>query len=102
MTAIPSKYFGIGPYRAEQIGPVWWAVMNRHGINCLNFLEKPGAVVTTEPHAKRIADEWNARTEPFPERIEIYVAPVTIPMTDAEMASYVLSRRYNWETKRWA
>jgi len=45
MTAIPSKYFGIGPYRAEQIGPVWWAVMNRHGINCLNFLEKPGAVV---------------------------------------------------------
>jgi hypothetical protein len=25
-------------------------VMNRHGINCLNFLEKPGAVVTTEPN----------------------------------------------------
>ena len=101
LTAIPAKYFAVKPYRAEQIGPTWWAVMNKHGINCLNFLEKPGAFVTTELDSKKIAEEWNARTEPFPQRIETYVAPVTTQMTDAEMAAYVRNRRYDFVTKTW-
>jgi hypothetical protein len=33
--------------------------MNRNGLNVLTFPDKPGAVVTSEENAKRIADEWN-------------------------------------------
>jgi hypothetical protein len=37
----------------------WWGVMNRDGVNCLTFTSKPGAVVTDEANAIRIAKEWN-------------------------------------------
>jgi hypothetical protein len=61
LNALPAKYFAIGPYRAEQVGPKWWGVMNKNGFNCLTFPDKPGAVVTSESNAKRIADEWNQK-----------------------------------------
>lgn len=101
-TALPAKYFAVGPYRAEQVGPKWWGVMNKTGVNVLTFAEKPGAVVTDEAHAKAIADEWNSRTEPFVYAPDPYVPPVTTRMTDEEMTAYVSSRRYNWETKKWS
>jgi hypothetical protein len=61
MTALPAKYFAFPPYRAESLGgdKGWWGVMNRNGLNVLTFPDKPGAVVTSEENAKRIADEWN-------------------------------------------
>ena len=101
LKALPAKYFAIGPYRAEQIGPTWWGVMNKSGVNCLTFAEKPGAVVTDEAHAKQIADEWNQTTE-FVYPADSYAPPATTPMTDEEMSAHVRSRRYNWETKRWS
>lgn len=101
MTALPAKYFAVGPYRAEQVGPTWWGVMNKSGVNCLTFAEKPGAVVTDEVHAKQIADEWNSRAEPFVYPADPYVPPVTQRMTDEEMAAHIRNRRYNFETKRW-
>jgi len=33
--------------------------MNRDGINCLTFPNKPGAVVTSHENAKEIAERWN-------------------------------------------
>ena len=59
MRAVPAKYFAVRPYRAEQVGPTWWGVMNANGFNCLTFPDKPGAVVTDEVRAKQIADDWN-------------------------------------------
>lgn len=102
MIALPAKYFAVGPYRAEQVGPTWWGVMNKTGVNVLTFADKPGAVVTDEAHAKQIADEWNKRTEPFVYPADPYVPPVTTRMTDEEMAAYINGRRYNWETKKWS
>ena len=61
MNGSPAKYFAFPPYRAEQVGPTWWGVMNKNGFNCLTFPEKPGAVVTSEAHAEAIADEWNKK-----------------------------------------
>jgi len=65
MNASPSKYFAFPPYRAESLGGDrgWWGVMNRNGLNVLTFFDKPGAVVTTEARAKKIADEWNKTEE---------------------------------------
>lgn len=100
-TARPSKYCAVGPYRAEQIGPAWWGVMNKNGVNVLTFVEKPGAVVTDEAHACQIADEWNSRTEPFTYPSDPYVAPITTRWTDEQMAQYIRSRRYDFETRRW-
>jgi hypothetical protein len=100
LTALPAKYFAVGPYRAEQVGPTWWGVMNKNGVNVLTFSEKRGAVVTDEAHAKQIADEWN-QTAQFVYPPDPYVPPVTTRMTDEEMTAYIQSRRYNWETKRW-
>jgi hypothetical protein len=60
MQALPAKHFAFPPYRAERIGPTWWGVMNRDGLNVLTFPAKPGAVVTDEEHAKQLAAEWNA------------------------------------------
>ena len=61
MDGVPAKYFAFPPYRAEDLGGKmgWWGVMNRNGLNVLTFPDKPGAVVTSEENAKRIADEWN-------------------------------------------
>jgi hypothetical protein len=92
MTALPAKYFAVGPYRAEQVGPAWWGVMNKSGVNVLTFAEKPGAVVT---------DEWNSRTEAFVYPADSYVAPVTTRWTDDQMAEHIRNRRYNFETKVW-
>jgi hypothetical protein len=61
MKALPAKHFAVGPYRAEQVGPKWWGVMNKNGFNCLTFPDKPGAVVTDEAHAHQIANEWNQK-----------------------------------------
>jgi hypothetical protein len=63
LKAIPSKYFALPPYRAEDLGGPngWWGVMNKNGFNCLTFPDKPGAVVTSESNAKQIADEWNQK-----------------------------------------
>ena len=99
--AVPSKYFAVGPYRAEQVGGSWWGVVNKNGLNVLTFPEKPGAVVTDEANAKRIADEWNAKTEPFEYPLDPYVAPVTTPMTDGEMAIHIRSQIYDCERKTW-
>jgi hypothetical protein len=101
LKAVPAKYFAVGPYRAEQVGPKWWGVVNKTGVNVLTFSDKPGAVVTDEAHAKQIADEWNARTEPFEYKPDPYVMPVTQRWTDAQMSEHIRSRRYNWETKSW-
>jgi hypothetical protein len=99
MTALPAKYFAVGPYRAEQVGPAWWGVMNKSGVNVLTFAEKPGAVVTDEAHARQIADEWNSRTEAFVYPADLYVAPVTTRWTDDQMTEHIRNRRYNFETK---
>ena len=101
LTALPAKHFAAGPYRAEQVGPSWWGVMNKNGVNVLTFAEKRGAVVTDEAHAKQIADEWTQTTE-FVYPPDPYVPPVTQRMTDEEMTAYIQSRRYNWETKKWS
>lgn len=93
VTALPSKYFAVGPYRAEQVGPTWWGVMNKNGVNCLTFAEKPGAVVTDEAHAKQIADEWNCRIKPFVYPQDHNVAPVTQRLTNAQMDKYIRSQR---------
>ena len=98
MTALPAKYFAFPPYRAEQIGPTWWGVMNRNGLNVLTFPAKPGAVVTDEEHAKQIAAEWN-ETKEFVYPPDPYVAPITTRMTDAEMSAYVQSRTYKGAMK---
>jgi hypothetical protein len=61
MDAKPAEHFAHPPYRAEDLGGAmgWWGVMNRDGVNCLTFTSKPGAVVTDEANAIRIAKEWN-------------------------------------------
>jgi hypothetical protein len=62
MDAKPAEHFAHPPYRAEDLGGAmnWWGVMNRDGVNFLTFTSKPGAVVTDEANAIRIAKEWNA------------------------------------------
>jgi hypothetical protein len=97
---VPAKYFAFGPYRAEQVGPKWWGVMNVNGFNCLTFPDKPGAVITDEVHAKQIADEWNARTEPFEYPPSTYVPPKTQQWTEEQMSAYIRNQRYNFKTKR--
>ncbi len=61
MSAVPARYFANPPYRAELINEKtgWAGVMNKDGINCLTFADKPGAVVTDYESARRIAEEWN-------------------------------------------
>jgi hypothetical protein len=61
MDAKPAEHFAHPPYRAEDLGGAmnWWGVMNRNNINVLTFTSKPGAVVTDEANAIRIAKEWN-------------------------------------------
>lgn len=60
--ATPAKHFAVAPYRAElfNVKSQWAGVMNAHGVNCLTFPDKPGAVVTSLAHATRLAAEWNA------------------------------------------
>ena len=95
MDGVPAKYFAFPPYRAEDLGGNmgWWGVMNRNGLNVLTFPDKPGAVVTSEENAKRIADEWN-ETKEFTYPPDTYVAPVATRLTDEEMSAYVRSRVY--------
>ena len=93
LTALPAKYFAVAPYRAEQVGPNWWGVVNKNGVNCLTFAEKSGAVVTDEAHAKQIADEWNQTAE-FVYPPDPYVPPVTGRLTDEQMAKYIRSQRF--------
>ena len=100
MSAVPAKHFAKGPYRAEQVGSTWWGVMNVNGFNCLTFTDKPGAVVTNEPHAKEIADMFN-NTPSFEYLADSYVAPVTQRWTDQQMADYVRSQVYDPVTKSW-
>jgi hypothetical protein len=61
MNAVPAKHFAYPPYHVERVGPTWFGVMNRNGVNVLTFPDKPGATVTSEANAKQIADEWNAK-----------------------------------------
>ena len=95
LKALPAKYFAFPPYRAEDLGGKmgWWGVMNKNGFNCLTFPDKPGAVVTSEEHAKQIAAKWN-ETKEFVYPQDTYVPPVTTRLTDEEMTAYVRSRRY--------
>jgi len=94
MDGLPAKYFAFPPYRAESLGGDrgWWGVMNRNGLNVLTFPDKPGAVVTSEENAKRLAAEWN-ETKEFTYPPDTYVAPVTTRLTDAQMAKYIRSQR---------
>jgi len=73
-------------------------VMNRNGLNVLTFPAKPGAVVTSEEHAKQIAAEWN-ETKEFVYPSSTYVPPITTRMTDAQMSAYVHSRVYKGAMK---
>lgn len=61
MNAQPAKHFANPPYRAELFSEKsgWAGVMNAHGVNCLTFPDKPGAVVTSMENAERIAAQWN-------------------------------------------
>lgn len=61
MTAVPAKHFALPPYSAHPSGGAndWWYVANCMGFNCLTFPDKPGAVFTTESHAKQLAEDWN-------------------------------------------
>jgi hypothetical protein len=95
MNGLPAKYFAFSPYRAENLGGPygWWGVINRNGFNCLTFPDKPGAVVTSETNAKRLAAEWN-ETKEFVYPPNNYVPPVITQMTDEEMTAYVRSRVY--------
>ena len=95
MDGVPTKYFAFPPYRAEDLGGKmgWWGVMNRNGLNVLTFPDKPGAVVTSEENAKRIAAEWNEGAV-FIYPPDTYVAPVTTRLTDEEMSACVRSRVY--------
>jgi hypothetical protein len=95
MDGVPAKYFAFPPYRAEDLGGKmgWWGVMNRNGLNVLTFPDKPGAVVTSEENAKRLAAEWN-ETKEFTYPPDTYVAPVTTRLTDAQMAKYIRSQRF--------
>ena len=102
LKAVPAKYFAIGPYRAEHIYRKTWGVFNKNGVNVLTFSDKPGAVLTDEARAKQIADEWNARTEPFEYAPDSYVPPETRRWTEEQMSAYIRNRRYNWETKSWS
>ncbi len=65
MTAEPAKHFAFPPYTAEPSGGNndWWYVANNTGFNALTFPEKPGAVFTSEAHAKEIAEQWNGGTQ---------------------------------------
>jgi hypothetical protein len=94
MDGVPAKYFAFPPYRAEDLGgdKGWWGVMNRNGLNVLTFPDKPGAVVTSEENAKRLAAEWNEGAV-FIYPPDPYVAPVTTRLTDAQMAKYIRSQR---------
>lgn len=94
MDGVPAKYFAFPPYRAEDLGGKmgWWGVMNRNGLNVLTFPDKPGAVVTSEEDAKRIAAEWNEGAA-FIHLPDPYVAPQYGQLTDAQMAKYVRSKR---------
>jgi hypothetical protein len=102
LKAVPAKYFAVGPYRAERIHGSVWGVFSKNGVNVLTFPHKPGAVLTDEADAKRIADEWNARTEPFEYAPDPYTPPKTQRWTEEQMSAYIRNRRYNWETKRWS
>jgi hypothetical protein len=95
MDGLPAKYFAFPPYRAESLGGDrgWWGVMNRNGLNVLTFPAKPGAVVTNEKNAKRLAAEWN-ETKEFTYPPDTYVAPVTTRLTDAQMGKYIHSQRF--------
>jgi hypothetical protein len=95
MDGVPAKYFAFPPYRAEDLGgdKGWWGVMNRNGMNVLTFPDKPGAVVTNEENAKRLAAEWN-ETKEFTYPPDPYVAPVTTRLTNAQMAKYIRSQRF--------
>ena len=73
--------------------------MNKNGLNVLTFPEKPGAVVTDEANAKRIADEWNARTEPFEYP---HVPPATPQELNDDFTVYIRSRVYDWKRKTWS
>jgi hypothetical protein len=35
-------------------------IYNAHGVNCLTFASKPGAVFTSKQNAVEIAERWNA------------------------------------------
>lgn len=59
MTACPALHFALPPYRAEVFPSGAACVMNRNGVNCLTFPDRPGAVLTTPEHAQAIADQWN-------------------------------------------
>lgn len=95
MNGLPAKHFAFGPYRAESLGGShdWWGVMNRNGFNCLTFPDKPGAVVTSEANAKKLAVEWN-ETKEFVYPPDPYVAPVRQQLTHAQMAKYIRSQRF--------
>lgn len=61
-TAVPSRYFAVPPYRAEQFrADIDTAgVMNANGVNCLTFSDYPGKVLDTFAQCQAIADKWNA------------------------------------------
>ena len=92
MTGLPAKYFAIGPYSAQRIGPnEWWGVANKNGMNVLTFGN--GRVFTNEAEAKKLADEWNTG-KVFVYPLDPYKPPVTKRWTDEQMGKYIRSQRF--------
>lgn len=59
MDAVPCQWFAFPPYRAEKLFCGAGCVINANDFNCLSFLSKPGAVLTTFENAVEIARRWN-------------------------------------------
>lgn len=58
---IPAKHRAFPPYTAValKVGGLGWYVENAHGVNCLTFPSKPGAVFSDEATCKRLEEEFN-------------------------------------------
>lgn len=67
-TAKPTEGFEIPPYHVDGFPGFddrgWHCVCNKHGFNCLSFIDKPGAKFTTLEDATAVCERWNeARNE---------------------------------------
>ena len=63
-SARPNKYFAKPPYKPFPMNDEFpdgsHGIYNAHGVNCLTFANKPGAVSTGKQNAFEIAERWNA------------------------------------------
>jgi len=59
VNAVPAKHFAKPPYKAAAYSKQFSGVENREGFNCLTFLDKPGATLTSHAIAEQVAQDWN-------------------------------------------